>query len=86
MMILMESLYRHSSSVKQRIVLQFGNFNIASTLSLAFLAAHVAISKQISMGLDNSVTMYGDAGTHPQPFVCYGINGHTNLYAQVLAP
>ncbi|KAH7038273.1 glycosyl hydrolases family 18-domain-containing protein [Microdochium trichocladiopsis] len=40
----------------------------------------------IEMALENSATMYAEAGTSPSPYVCYGINGRTNLYAQVNAP
>ena len=43
---------------------------------------------QIALALDNRVTFSGDAGigTDVEGYVCYGIGGSTNLYAQVNAP
>jgi hypothetical protein len=40
------------------------------------------------MALLNEMTLYGDAGvgTNQAAFVCYGIEGRSNLYASVQAP
>ena len=40
------------------------------------------------MALDNQMTLYGDAGVglDTAPYVCYGIEGRSNLYAAVNAP
>ncbi|KXJ94412.1 hypothetical protein Micbo1qcDRAFT_173224 [Microdochium bolleyi] len=39
----------------------------------------------IYTALGNSATIYGDAGTQPDPFVRYGSNANTDLFAQFLA-
>lgn len=43
---------------------------------------------KVSMGLKNEMTLYGDAGIglDTAPYVCYGIEGRSTLYAAVDAP